>query len=203
MHLTATQVTAASTGMSGGSGATYDAGTVMATVGTTSVTVNYGQTSTAATVASALASAITAGQLEVVATANSGSLTVTANTPGTADNGMAVTLSSSTREPNLFSSPSFSGTSGLLGGGTTVPSAPVSSTVTRFRLPRPPTTGYASNGNLLSFTDSVNGQWTQIGYDTLNRLTTATVAGTPSTTLSWSYDPFGNRETQARNALAG
>ena len=56
------------------------------------------------------------------------------------------------------------------------------------------------NGNLLSFTDSVNGQWTQIGYDTLNRLTTATVAGTPSsTTLTWSYDPFGNRESQGPN----
>ena len=39
----------------------------------------------------------------------------------------------------------------------------------------------------------------QIGYDTLNRLTTATVAGSPSNTLTWSYDPFGNRETQGPN----
>jgi hypothetical protein len=140
VHLTATQVTAASTGMSGGSGATYDAGTVMATVGTTSVTVNYGQTSTAATVASALASAITAGQLEVVATANSGSLTVTANTPGTADNGMAVTLSSSTREPNLFSSPSFSGTSGLLGGGSDGTLSP--GIIYSYTIPSPPTANH-------------------------------------------------------------
>ena len=118
LRLVATQVTAAPASMSGGGGATYDTGTVMATIGSTSFTVSYGQTSTPQTVASALASAINAGSLGVTASGGSnGSLMVTANSPGTTDNGMAVTLFSSTSEPSLFSSPSFSGTSGSLSGG--------------------------------------------------------------------------------------
>jgi len=200
VHLVATQVTAAPASMSGGSGATYDTGTVTATVGSTNFTVNYGQTSTSTMVASALASAITAGQLGVTATTGAnGALTVTANAPGTTDNGMTVTLNSSTSEPSLFSSPSFSGTSGSLGGGTDATQTP--GTIYSYSIPSPPTanTGYDGVGNVRSFTDLVNGQWTQIGYDTLNRLTTATVAGTPSTTYTWSYDAFGNRRTQGPN----
>jgi len=196
VHLVATQVTAAPASMSGGSGATYDTGTVTATVGSTNFTVNYGQTSTAATVASALASAITAGQLGVTATTGAnGALTVTANAPGTTDNGIAVTLNSSTSEPSLFSSPSFSGTSGSLGGGADATMTP--GTIYSYTIPAPGApAGYDGVGNVLSFADLVNGQWTQIGYNTLNQLITATVSGTPSTTLTWSYDPFGNRKTQ-------
>jgi RHS repeat-associated protein len=44
----------------------------------------------------------------------------------------------------------------------------------------------------------INGQWTAT-YDTLNRVSTATVAGTPSDTLTWSYDVFGNRKSQGPN----
>jgi len=200
VHLVATQVTAAPASMSGGSGATYDTGSVTATVGSTNFTVNYGQTSTAATVASALASAITAGQLGLTATAGAGgALMVTANTAGAADNGIPVTVNSSTSEPGLFSSPSFSGTSGSLGGGTDSTLNP--GTIYSYSIPSPPTanTGYAGNGNLQSYTDSVNGQWTAIGYNTLNQLTTATVAGTPSTTYTWGYDAFGNRKSQEPN----
>lgn len=54
------------------------------------------------------------------------------------------------------------------------------------------------NGNLFSFTDLVNGQWTA-QYDTLNRLKSATLAGTPSTIYAWTYDPFGNRMSQSPN----
>jgi RHS repeat-associated protein len=196
VHLVATQVTAAPAAMSGGSGATYDTGTVTATVGSTNFTVNYGQTSTAATVASSLASAISAGQLGLTATAGAGgALTVTSNTAGTTDNGIPVTLNSSTSEPSLFSSPSFSGTSGSLGAGTDGTVTP--GTIYSYSIPAPGApAGYDGVGNVRSFTDLINGQWTQIGYDTLNRLTTATVAGTPSTTLTWSYDAFGNRKTQ-------
>ena len=196
VSLVATQVKAAPASMSGGGGATYDAGTVMATIGNAAFTVSYGQTSTAQTVASALASAINAGSAGVTATASSGSLTVTANTPGTMDNGVAVTLNSSSSEPSIFSSPSFTGTSGTLGGGTGGTFSP--GTIYSYSIPSTPTatTGYAYNGNLLSFAEPTNsGQWTAT-YDTLNRLSSATLAGPPSTTLGWTYDVFGNRTQQ-------
>lgn len=81
-------------------------------------------------------------------------------------------------------------------------------------------TGYAPNGNITAFTDSVNGQWTA-GYDSLNRLTAASQIPTPTTGQNvpaaqyfcWNYDSFGNRTLQARapsalsqcatNAVAG
>ena len=59
--MVATQVKAAPASMSGGSGATYDVGSVVAVIGSNTFTVGYGQTSTAQIVASALASAINAG----------------------------------------------------------------------------------------------------------------------------------------------
>jgi RHS repeat-associated protein len=199
LRLVGTQVTAAPASLSGGSGTAYDAGTVTVTVNNTSLTANYGQLSTPQTVAQGLASAITGANLGVTASAGSnGALTVTANQAGTADNGMAVTLASSSSEPGLFPSPSFSGTSGSLGGGADGTFSP--GMIYNYSIPSPgtPTTGYAGNGNLLSFTDLINGQWTAT-YDTLNRVLTATVAGTPSTTLTWSYDAFGNRQPQGPN----
>lgn len=57
--------------------------------------------------------------------------------------------------------------------------------------------GYAANGNLLTYSDTVTGTWT-MQYDSLNRLQTATAsAGTyQALTLSWGYDSFGNRLNQ-------
>jgi RHS repeat-associated protein len=61
-----------------------------------------------------------------------------------------------------------------------------------------PSGGYASNGNLLNYTDLVTGTW-NLGYDNLNRLTSGTV--TPAVNQNqyfcWSYDSFGNRTVQA------
>jgi len=60
-----------------------------------------------------------------------------------------------------------------------------------------PSSGYAPNGNLLSYTDSIMGTWS-FGYDNLNRL----ISGTPGTGapsayanmfLCLNYDAFGNR----------
>jgi RHS repeat-associated protein len=66
----------------------------------------------------------------------------------------------------------------------------------------PPTggsTGYSSNSNLLSYTDSVNGTWSNIAYDGLNRLSAATQVpvGGVAQSYCWTYDSFGNRTTQA------
>lgn len=65
-------------------------------------------------------------------------------------------------------------------------------------------TGYAANGDLLAYTDSVMGAWT-FSYDQLNRLGGAAVAravgGTDSLFYCWSYDSFGNRLSQAGSNL--
>jgi RHS repeat-associated protein len=52
--------------------------------------------------------------------------------------------------------------------------------------------GYAANGNVVAYTDSINGQWT-LGYDSVNRLASATTAGQ---NICWTYDSFGNRTAQ-------
>jgi RHS repeat-associated protein len=58
---------------------------------------------------------------------------------------------------------------------------------------------YAPNSNILGYTDSVNGVWSNISYDNLNRLSAATE--TPVTgnaqSFCWSYDSFGNRTKQS------
>nr|WP_242618417.1 RHS repeat-associated core domain-containing protein [Edaphobacter modestus] len=57
--------------------------------------------------------------------------------------------------------------------------------------------GYAPNGNVVAYSDWVNGTWSDIGYDSANRLTVATqtVSGFKQY-LCWSYDSFGNRLAQ-------
>jgi RHS repeat-associated protein len=65
--------------------------------------------------------------------------------------------------------------------------------------------GYASNGNLQNYTDSVTGTWS-FNYDSLNRL----IAGMPAAgnpinnggNLCWSYDSFGNRTAQSSQSKA-
>ncbi len=58
--------------------------------------------------------------------------------------------------------------------------------------------GYAGNGNLTNYTDSVTGTWS-LQYDNVNRLqgASATTAGPYNTAvISWEYDAFGNRTKQ-------
>ena len=57
--------------------------------------------------------------------------------------------------------------------------------------------GYAPNGNLMKYVDSVNGTWT-MQYDSLNRLGTANATAGPYQSLSsqMNYDNFGNRTNQ-------
>ncbi len=59
--------------------------------------------------------------------------------------------------------------------------------------------GYDSHGNIMAYQDSVNGNWSGMGYDSLNRLTSATevpTSGSPQC-FWWSYDSFGNRTAQS------
>jgi RHS repeat-associated protein len=59
--------------------------------------------------------------------------------------------------------------------------------------------GYAANGNILNYTDSVTGMWSSLAYDSLNRLSagTQTPIGASAQSFCWSYDSFGNRTAQA------
>ena len=66
----------------------------------------------------------------------------------------------------------------------------------------PPTaanTGYLANGDILAYTDSVNGSWV-LGYDSLDRLVSSSpgaVGLPPANYGCWSYDSFGNRTVEA------
>ena len=68
-------------------------------------------------------------------------------------------------------------------------------------------TGYAPNGNLLSYTDSVNGTWSfgAGGYDSLNRLVSGSATAGPyqGLQMSWSYDSFGNRKSESFGGSTG
>ncbi len=216
LSMVATQVKAAPASLSGGAGNTYDSGTVTANINGTAVSTPYGQSSTAQTLAAALATAITAAGAGVTATTGaSGAITVTANQPGTADNGLPVTLSSATNQPKFFSSASFSGTSGALAGGATGASGPIYG----YTIPAPgaPTPGYDAVGNLLSYSDCIpssncncppgtnctTGAW-GMTYDKLNRVSSALASAGPwgpvngqlGLTLNWN----SRRVRQSRGA---
>lgn len=81
---------------------------------------------------------------------------------------------------------------------------PNESTVYQFSITKPDgSSGYAPNGTVLGYADSVNGNWSQINYDGLNRLISAQVTpalnGTQTTNLCWAYDSFGNRTSQIQS----
>ena len=67
----------------------------------------------------------------------------------------------------------------------------------------PSTGGYAANGDLLSYTDSVMGQWS-FSYDKLDRLMTGTPSSGPYQGQygCWNYDSFGNRTINVVSAAA-
>ncbi len=196
LSLASTRVKAAPASLSGGGGTTYDTGTVTANINGIVVSTTYNQSSTPQSLAAVLATAITGAGAGVTATpGTAGAITVTANQTGTADNGLPVTLSSATDEPKFFSSASFSGTSGTLSGGTN--GTTTSGTVYNYTIGSSGASGYTANGNLLSYTDLMNGGWS-LNYDNVNRVSTATATSGVwnNLTLSWTYDSFGNRETQ-------
>jgi RHS repeat-associated protein len=58
-------------------------------------------------------------------------------------------------------------------------------------------TSYDGTGNVQGYTDSVNGQWSSIIYDSLSRLAGATG---PAEIFCWSYDSFGNRLQQSASS---
>jgi hypothetical protein len=65
--------------------------------------------------------------------------------------------------------------------------------------------GYDAVGNIVGYTDTVNGAWTSILPDSLNRIVSASFtphSGGSATNMCWSYDSFGNRAAQSQQAGA-
>ena len=187
--------------LTGGTSIVYDSGTVTLTINGTPETASYGENDTTSTVASNLAGAFS-GDSEVKVTASGSTINIVSTTSGASTN---YSFSSSETHSSSFSSPSFtvSPSSGALTGGTTngVPTAAI---LYDFSVP---SNGYAPNGDLLQVDDSVTGNWTYT-YDSLNRLSTAAAAASPAQgyfaglDLAWTYDKFGNRESQTASGTS-
>jgi RHS repeat-associated protein len=183
----------------------FDTGTVTLTVNSSPVaTVSYGATSTPSSIAEALAAAASSSLVTVKAVDDAVYLQATQGGAGT---NYSYSLQAASNDPTDFPQPSFlnGGISGNLDGGAAAgpgASAPVYSY-------QVPSSGYDGVGNLLNYTDSVTGAWSNLGYDGVNRL----VAGTQTPVsvngaqpavqfFCWSYDSFGNRTAQATSNQA-
>jgi hypothetical protein len=126
----------AAQGLGGGTNAStiYDSGTVSATVNACTVTITFSQSgnSSASMVAGALAAALNSscgGQVN--ASANANVVTVTALAVGVSGNGYAISASSASNNPTVFSPPSFTVSStGFGGGGGTSLSSPLTTLYT-------------------------------------------------------------------------
>jgi RHS repeat-associated protein len=172
---------------------TYDSGTVVATVESTSATISWSQSDTVSSIASRLASALqTASNGTLLVSSSAGIVTVHTVATGVSHNiPMSVTA---TNDSSLFPTNSVSvGATSLTANkvvyGYTIPSG---------------SSGYLANGDLLSVSDSVMGNWTY-SYDPLNRLTNATTSSGSfvGTTLAFGYDAWGNRLNETVTAGAG
>jgi RHS repeat-associated protein len=189
----------------------YDSGTVTLTVNgptaSPSVTVNYGQGSTPTTIAASLVAAfagVTNAPMAVASNNTGNGVIITATQPGSASD-YSYTLTTASSDPTDFGaggSFSTSQTSGTLAGGTAAATTPA--TVYQYTItPTGGPSGYAPNGNLVSYTDSVMGSW-NFSYDGLNRLIGGAVTPSVNENLfyCWSYDSFGNRTNQSGSNTA-
>jgi len=196
-------------------GTVYDAGTVTVTVTNNSVSpavnyttspVSWSQTSTPSLLAANLVSAInTAAGTIVTAAAGSdpGSINVQSKGTGAGTNyaiKVNVADSQTTAYPSFFPEPSFEvDAQSMFGGGG---SGATYGTIYSYG----PSGGYAPNGNILEYTDSVIGTWSYT-YDGLNRLMSAVPGSNAPTEYTgkracWTYDALGNRLLEAFSTVA-
>jgi RHS repeat-associated protein len=164
----------------------YDSGTVTLTVNGTGYTTTYGQNDTAGAIASRLAASINGGGL-VNAAVSGGKLVLTADGSGVATN-YSVAASSSSSQPNLFSSASFSDSlsGSTLTGGADGVAGSLSNPLSTFY-------SYDALGNLLQV---AQGQQTRTyTYDSLGRVTSACIPETAGKCSSATYTDFGAAKT--------
>jgi hypothetical protein len=159
-----------------------DGGTLTVTVNGFAAIATYAAGSTSATVAQSLTNALN-GSGSPVHAALSG-LTITMSGASSYTMSTSGTVTEGGCNQSCHTTPDFVAT---LAGG--VANGPLYSYALN--------SGYALNGNVIGFTDSVQGQW-GFGYDNVNRMTSGTPTAGPYNGLGfvWAYDPFGNRKNQ-------
>jgi RHS repeat-associated protein len=185
-------------GVNGISPAT-DSGTVTVSVGSGfSVSACYGKSgtcqivagcptgdSTAAQVACVLGQGLSAGNSPVSPTVSGSSISLVYRTPGQAGN-VALTVTSTPTQPNIFPGGSFTGGTTLSGGVDPQPAGLKSPYVTLY--------AYDALGNLLSVNQKGDGSQParnrSFTYDSLSRLLSA--QNPESGTISYAYDDTGN-----------
>ncbi len=185
--------------MSGGKG--YDTGSMTVTINeSTSGSVSWSSGSTASSIASSLATTLNSSFGSILTASASGStVNLTSLATGTSTNWpITLNVTDTSESPTYFSfseSNMSGGASSGYGDGTIysycMPSSsnPVCTSST---------SGWAPNGNLVGYTDTVMGTWSNIKYDHLNRLSSGQQAPVSGSTqyFCWSYDDFGNRTDQ-------
>jgi len=168
----------------------FDQGSISLSVNTSVIaTASYGQGATPSSIAGQLVASLSSGS-PVNVTAVDDTIYLQAKSTGSATNYLYSLQTMSYNSTN-FSQPSFLNPplSGSLTGGVDANTA--AGIVYSF------TGGYDGAGNLLSYSDSVMGNWS-FQYDTLNRLigSSGSQPNNPSPYYCWSYDAFGNRTQQ-------
>jgi YD repeat-containing protein len=172
----------------------YDSGTVTLTVNGTGYTTTYSQNDTDSTIANRLAAAINGGGVVNAAVSN-GKLVLTAESSGTATN-YSLAASSSSSQPSLFSSASFSDSlsgSALTGGADGVAGSLTSPLSTFYT--------YDALGNLLQVNQ---GQQTRtFSYDSLSRVTSSCIPEMAGKCITTTYTDFGTVKTKVdpRNVI--
>jgi len=193
--------------MSGGvtAGTFYDSGTINVAVSGVTAQTTWGQGSTASGLAATLATLLNATEGSTgffTASASGGTITINSTGSGP-DDDWAITTNQTETNPTYFSTPT------IIATGTNGSGGAINNTNLLYGFNIPDVGGYALNGNLLTATDTVMGQW-NYAYDNLNRLITASAPSTqPSgvqayyagvnvgaTAPTWAYDPFGNRTSE-------
>ncbi len=183
---------------------TVDTGTVTLTVGgVVAAKTNYGEGATPSSIAEGLAAGVQSGSPVIVNAADS-VLFLQSKQAGAGSN-YSYSLQTTSWDSTDFPNPSFvsGGVSGNLSGGANAGSGSPQ-TIYSYSIPSyvsgSTPTGYDADGNIVGYTDSVMGTWSMAsGYDTLNRLTSASAtSGTyAGIQISWSYDAFGNRTSES------
>ncbi|HEY4358477.1 MAG TPA: RHS repeat-associated core domain-containing protein, partial [Acidobacteriaceae bacterium] len=164
-----------------------DTGTMTVSINGTSIgSVSWGASDTATTLASGVSGLIHTAQPSW--TVSSSGSTISLQSSAGANVPVTVSVADTAGNTASFSAAA----SGLSGGN-----GPTGSTNVVYSYGMP-AGSYAANGNILSYNDSVNGNWSSITYDGLNRLTGASVSpvAASSQVFCWNYDAFGNRLAQ-------
>ncbi|HEX4005473.1 MAG TPA: RHS repeat-associated core domain-containing protein [Acidobacteriaceae bacterium] len=168
-----------------------DSGTITATINGCSGTYNWGVSDTATTVAVGLRISLNSNCGAILsATAANNAVSLASVGTGSAKNWP---ISVTAVDANPPSMPFFAAIANGMSGGYT--SGPNSGPAYSYTMPAG---GYDAAGNVTLVNDSVNGAW-NYSYDTLNRLSSATVASGPSAGDygCWTYDGFGDRTLEA------